>query len=94
MTKIKVSWNRKAVNEPIYWYENNVETIKKPKVISVSPTEFDNIYNTLEDVPKRIISKLETGEYDYKAIIKSGTRILVIDTQGANYPRYKSLYKK
>ena len=91
---LKVSWQRKIHNEPIHWTEEYAEVIKgRVPIVNVTSDQFVKIYKTLERLPLKVMNKInKTGST--VIIVKSGSKKLTIDTQGYDYPRYKSLVRR
>lgn len=71
------------------------EIIEPPLLIGVSPEEYDNIAFTLDDLSENVLEQLVNYETEIVglrngAMITDDKRFMIIDTQGHNYPRYKS----
>lgn len=97
---INVSWNRKAIGESDMGFdEEYVHSLCNVNHVSVNSEQYNKILNTLDDLPVKVLSKVKrVSVKDWgtalAVIIKSkGKKPLVIDTQGFNYPRYKSWIK-
>jgi len=79
------------------WY-----TVRKgTPIIKTSTSTYNKIAKTLDSFPKEILQKgdragvlrdrgYSSGEYMDVFIVTDGKKQLVIDSQGYNYPRYKS----
>jgi hypothetical protein len=68
-------------------------------VVNVSRSEFDKLANTLDDLSPKLKAKVQRFSCsDWGAgfgfLAKFGKSEIVIDTQGYDYPRYKSLCKR
>ncbi len=92
---IRVQWARKSnanqkfpynLENPENWETELTKVIKEIPLIVVEREMFDRISNTLQELPIEILTLAENCKF----AIKCGEDYLAIDTQGYNYPRYKS----
>jgi hypothetical protein len=96
---IAVSWCRKSCidqDEPfVVKYDYRVaEFFHNVRVLKVSKEQYDSIGKTLDDMDQRLLAEvqeIQEGKYAmWGFVITDGERWLAVDTQGYNYPRYKS----
>ena len=103
LDKIKVTWCRKSNIGEEYPFgvkfddKGNINTFKNVPVVKVSRKMYDKIGKTLDDMPPRILKQIkqinctDNGKSAmWGFVITDGEKWLAIDTQGFNYPQYKS----
>lgn len=89
-----VSWCRKSLVDgkfpfKVSFNRDYIVEIKNPKLIEMSKKNFDSISKTLSRFDfelQELIKKKELQVF----FVMAGKNILAIDTQGYDYPRYKS----
>ncbi|MBI4171069.1 MAG: DUF3603 family protein [Candidatus Aenigmarchaeota archaeon] len=96
---IAVSWCRKSCigqDEPfaVKFDYKAAELFHDVKVLKVSQDKYDAIGKSLDDMDQKLLTEvqeIQEGKYTmWGFVVTDSERWLAVDTQGYNYPRYKS----
>ena len=90
---IQVDWHRKALGEDVKSFRETIDnpevTLSNVPIKVVSKETYDRIVNALKQFTPSVAKFSKQNNFK-PFIIKNGKRHLAIDSQGYDYPRYKS----
>lgn len=90
----KVNANAKFPHHLLHpddWDRGGISVVPSLPIVKATSKELEKAFNTLEDLDERLVLNSEIGTM---FILTDGKNALAIDTQGYDYPRYKSYLEK